>query len=61
MAKLTITQAKKILGKAAEGISDEQLEQDIRAAELLKNLYFQQVLRKNLPQSSYNKTNNGKT
>lgn len=40
MAKLTITRAKKILGELADNVPDEQIEQDIRTAELLKNLFF---------------------
>lgn len=54
MAKLTLTKARKILGKIADGISDAQLEQEIQSAELLKTLYFNQ-LRKNQVEKSYNK------
>ena len=43
MAKLTLDRARKILGKLAEGISDEQISNDIRAAELLKNIFFDQL------------------
>jgi hypothetical protein len=60
MANLTLTKAKKILGKSAEGISDEQLEEEMKAAQLLKMLYFSH-LKKVQPNSSYNKEANGKT
>ena len=37
---MTISQARKILGKDAQGISDEQLQVDIDAADLLKEILF---------------------
>ncbi|SRR5258706_16423777 len=40
MAKLTIKRARKILGKSADKITDEELLRDIKAAEILKNLFF---------------------
>lgn len=39
-SKLTVKHARKILGKLAENISDVDLEMEIKAAELLKVLYF---------------------
>ncbi len=40
---MTIKQAKKILGKLAKGISDEELKKDIETAELLKNLFYYKI------------------
>ena len=37
---MTIKQARKILGPLAENVSDEQLAEDIRTAELLKDIFF---------------------
>lgn len=37
---MTTKQARKVLGKQASGISEEELEKDIEMAELLKNLFF---------------------
>ncbi len=37
---ITLKQARKLLGKIAENISDEELEKDIKTAELLKAIYF---------------------
>lgn len=54
MATLTLNKARKILGKAAEGISDTELEQEIKTAELLKVLYFNQ-LKKKQSENTYNK------
>lgn len=54
MANLTLSKAKKILGKLAEGVSDEQLKQEIKSAEILKVLYFNQ-LKKKQTENSYNK------
>jgi len=37
---MTIKQAKKILGSLADNIPDEEIEKEIKVAELLKTLYF---------------------
>ena len=37
---MTIEDVKNLLGKDVEGISDDQLQKEIEAAELLKNIYF---------------------
>lgn len=37
---MTIAQTKKILGKLAENISDEQIKKEIEVAELLMRIYF---------------------
>ena len=37
---MTIKQARKLLGKMAEPISDEELEKEIQTANLLKELFF---------------------
>lgn len=44
---LTIKQARKILGVLAEGLTDEELEKEIKGAELLKALYMNVVTRDN--------------
>lgn len=50
---MEIKQARKILGKEALNVSDKDLERDIRCAELLKDLFFNEIMRKkkNLPLS----------
>jgi len=50
---ISIKQARKLLGKLAHDVSDIELEKEIKAAELLKALYFTYP-------SSDNKPNNGK-
>lgn len=40
MDTLTIKQARRILGKEAQGVSDTDLERDIETATLLKDLFF---------------------
>lgn len=60
MANLTLSKAKKILGKLAEGVSDDQLAQEIKTAEILKVLYFNQ-LKKTRTEIPYNKNSYGKT
>jgi len=52
---MTIKQARKILGKMAEGLSDKEILRDIRSAELLKNLFFENYL--NQSKKTYNKQN----
>lgn len=44
MPSLTIKQARRILGNKAKNISDELLQRDIDTAELLKELFFDQML-----------------
>ena len=39
MATLTVNQARRVLGKDAQGASDEELERDIEAAALFFNLF----------------------
>lgn len=58
MAKITINQARKILGNLASDVSDEELQQDIETAELLKTLFFSTS--KVRIQKTYNKNTNGK-
>ena len=57
---MTIKQARKVLGKLSENISDEELEREIKAAELLKTLFFQNLNTSGTPQllakSSYGKS-----
>jgi len=57
---MTISQARKILGKMADKISDEEILEDIKTAELLKNLFFIKYSTK-MPPSDYNVTKHGKT
>ncbi len=45
MKSYSISYARKVLGKAAEGVSDEQLQKDIDAAHLLKDLFFDEYKR----------------
>lgn len=44
IGKMTIKQARTILGKLAIDISDEELEKDIEAATLLKDLFFDRYI-----------------
>lgn len=37
---ITVNQARKILGRSADFISDETLEQELQTANLLKELFF---------------------
>lgn len=46
--ELSLAKARKILGKAADGVSDEQLQKDIDAARLLKTMYFSKAQNKQL-------------
>ena len=45
MNTLTLKSARKVLGKAAQGISDEQLQKDIDAATLLKDFFFENLVK----------------
>ncbi len=40
MKTFTINKARRILGKTAKGISDEQIQKDIDTAALLKDIFF---------------------
>ncbi len=51
---MTINNARKLLGKLADEVSDEELVKEIKAAELLKTMYFSHKL-------SNNKAIHGKT
>lgn len=60
MAALTVNRARKILGKTAAGLSDDEIEKDIKLAEILKHLFFSQYVRKS--KSKYdNKEVHGKS
>lgn len=54
---LTIKYARKVLGKLAENVSDEQLEKEIKAAQLLKSLFFNQIKDNKDSETVYNKDN----
>jgi hypothetical protein len=54
MANLTLTKARTFLGKLAEGVSDADLEQEIKTVQFFKMLYFSHV-RKTSVNCSYNK------
>lgn len=41
---LSLCQARRILGSLAKNASDEEIIKDIEAAELLKNLFFDQLV-----------------
>ena len=45
MASLSISQAKRILGKDAHGVSDSDLECDIETATLLRDIFFAQHIK----------------
>lgn len=57
---ITIKQARKILGKLAENVSDADLESEIKAADLLKTLFFQQIKSSKTP-SVFASNNHGKS
>lgn len=40
MATLTVNQARRVLGKDAQGVTDAELERDIEAAALFFNLFI---------------------
>jgi len=42
---MTIEQARKLLGKEAENLSDEELQRDIDVATMLKDLFFDQLVK----------------
>lgn len=60
MPTLTIKRARKILGKAADHINDEEIKKDIDVAELLKGLFFSQYMRRSKTKPSMNKEAYGK-
>jgi len=41
---MTINQARKILGKDALNLTDQEVERDMQTAELFKNLFFNKLL-----------------
>lgn len=43
MNTLTLKSARKLLGKDAQNVSDEELEKDIETAQLLKDLFFKNL------------------
>lgn len=43
MSSLTVSKARKLLGKLAEGTSDGELEEEIKMAELFKTIFFNQL------------------
>jgi hypothetical protein len=45
MNSLPVKSARKILGKCAQEVSDEQLEEDIKQATLLKDMFFDNYLK----------------
>lgn len=61
MSIMTITRARRVLGKSSEKISDEELNRDIKTAEILKNLFFKNINKMESIHISSNKTKNGKT
>lgn len=58
---MNVKQARKILGDQAKNLPDEVILQDIKTAEVLKNLFFQTFLKAKKQQNNYNGINNGKT
>ncbi len=59
LAKMTIEQARRLLGKEARSLTDEELERDIDAAEVLKDIFFTTYQTKSLEpkMTSYNSSN----
>jgi hypothetical protein len=55
----SITKARKVLGNLADSISDEQLQNDILVAEVMKNLFFQFYMDVKRYPKFYNKNNHG--
>ena len=45
MNTLTLKSARKILGKSANGVSDEKLQKDIETATLLKDFFFENLVK----------------
>jgi hypothetical protein len=43
---MTISHARKLLGKEAVNLSDEEVQRDIDAAEFLKSVFFDQLVTK---------------
>ena len=58
---MTTKQARKILGRVADSLTDEDLQKDIRVAEVLKNLFFSNSFSRNKVKHMYNRVNYGKT
>ena len=42
---MTIKEARKILGANAKGLSDEDLQRDINTATMLKDLFFDELIK----------------
>ena len=61
MAKLTIGKARLILGKLAENLPDDEIDRDIKVAEILSSLFFQYYIPTKKQPNNYNKNTNGKT
>lgn len=57
---MTLKRARKVLGKLAGNIPDEVLAEDIKNAEILKNLFFSNYKDINYT-NRYNVTKHGKT
>ena len=58
---MTIKEARKILGSLATNLSDSEIEQDIKTAEILKNLFFSFQIKSNNTNGSYKINKDGKT
>lgn len=58
MATLTVKRARKILGKVAQNFTDEEIEKEIKFAEVMKQFYFS--LRRSKQNYSEDKETNGK-
>jgi len=43
---MTVQQAKRVLGKEANNMSDEELEKEIEIANLLKELFFDKIIKR---------------
>ncbi|HLC87971.1 MAG TPA: hypothetical protein VJG66_02870 [Patescibacteria group bacterium] len=60
MPIFTVNKARKILGKIANNISDEELEKDIKTAEILKVIFFNNYRPQKKSQQVYTPKENGK-
>jgi len=41
---MMIQEARELLGEEAEGLTDEEIEENVRTAELFKNIFFDVIL-----------------
>lgn len=54
--KLNVKKARKILGHLADNVSDEQIEQDIKVVDIIRNLFFEKYVTLKKQPINYNKS-----